>query len=308
MKAPLTSYMKVGIVHFMAYPATMKGEGPVAQTVARIAEDGFFQAIEVTWVKDPTERAKVKSILEQSHMTVGFGAQPSLLTTGLDLNSLDEAARRAAIDQIRAMIDMAYEMGIKRVAFLSGKDPGEGKRKEATDLLVDSLEQICAYAWQKGDMQVILESFDRTVDKKALIGPSNEAAAVARRVRERHANFGLMLDLSHLPQQFESAAQALSNVKDYLVHVHVGNCVIKDKEHPAYGDQHPRFGVPGGEVDVDELADFLRQLFHIGYLREGRGGDDLPVVAFEVKPMAGESPEVVIANAKRTLLAAWAKV
>lgn len=81
MKTPLTSYMKVGIVHFMAYPATMKGEGPV---------------------------------LEQSHMELGFGAQPSLLTTGFDLNSFDEAARRAAIDQIRAMIDMAHEMGVKR--------------------------------------------------------------------------------------------------------------------------------------------------------------------------------------------------
>ena len=32
------------------------------------------------------------------------------------------------------------------------------------------------------------------------------------------------------------------------------------------------------------------------------------VVAFEVKPLSGESSEVVIANAKRTLMEAWAKL
>lgn len=303
MNEPLTAYMQVGIVHFMAYPATMKGEGPIAESVAQIASDDFFQAIEITWVKDAEERARVKSILEQSHLTVGFGAQPSLLTTGLDLNALDKGARQAAVAQIKSMVDMAHEMGIRRIAFLSGKDPGAEQRAAATQALVDSLDEICEYAASRDGMMVILETFDRTVDKRALIGPSEEAAAVAARVRAHHANFGLMLDLSHLPQQFEDPGPALRNVRDYLVHVHIGNCVTKDRQHPAYGDQHPRFGLPGGDVDVPQVAEFLQELLHIGYL--DRNKKELPVVAFEVKPMAGESSEVVVANAKRTLLAAW---
>ncbi len=305
MREPLTSYMKVGIVHFMAFPSTMKGEGPVAETVRKIAEDDFFQAIEITWVKDAEERKKVQRILSQSKLAVGFGAQPSLLTTGYDLNHLDPAQRQVAVNQIKAMIDMAHEMGIKKLAFLSGKDPGEAERKRATAALVESLKEICAYARPK-EIFIILETFDRTIDKKALIGPSDEAAAVARAVRAEFDNFGLMIDLSHLPQQFEKSAGALKNVKGYLVHAHIGNCVIKDKSHPAYGDAHPRFGVEGGEVDVDELAEFLEQLFKVGYL--GKGKKELPVVAFEVKPIGDESPELIIANAKRTLLEAWARV
>ncbi len=305
MREPITSYMKVGIVHFMAFPSTLKGEGPVAETVRKIAEDDFFQAIEITWVKDAEERKKVQRILSQSKLTVGFGAQPSLLTTGYDLNHLDPAQRQVAVNQIKAMIDMAHEMGIKKLAFLSGKDPGEADRKRATAALVESLKEICAYARPKG-IFIILETFDRTIDKKALIGPSDEAAAVAKAVRAEYDNFGLMIDLSHLPQQFEKAADALRNVKDYLVHAHIGNCVIKDKSHPAYGDAHPRFGVEGGEVDVDELAEFIEQLFKVGYL--GKGKKELPVVAFEVKPIGDEIPEMIIANAKRTLLEAWAKV
>jgi len=33
-----------------------------------------------------------------------------------------------------------------------------------------------------------------------------------------------------------------------------------------------------------------------------------PIVSFEVKPLADESSEVVIANAKRTLKEAWVKI
>lgn len=110
-----------------------------------------------------------------------------------------------------------------------------------------------------------------------------------------------MLDLSHLPLQHETIEHALTVAKDHLVHAHMGNCVLRDKSHPAYGDQHPRFGVPGGENDVPQVVEYLRTLIKIGYLREGNPR----ILSFEVKPMAGESSEVVLANAKRTLREAW---
>jgi hypothetical protein len=46
---------------------------------------------------------------------------------------------------------------------------------------------------------------------------------------------------------------------------------------PGYGDQHPRFGFPGGENGVEELAAFLRGLFEIGYLEQVP--DAAPLVA-----------------------------
>jgi hypothetical protein len=45
-------------------------------------------------------------------------------------------------------------------------------------------------------------------------------------------------------------------------------------------------------------------LLQIGYLNE----KDPPILSFEVKPFGDEDPELVIANAKRTLNLAWAKV
>lgn len=53
-----------------------------------------------------------------------------------------------------------------------------------------------------------------------------------------------------------------------------------------------------------QLTEFLQVLLDIGYL----DGKDAKVVSFEVKPLAGELPQVVIANAKRVLKQAWAKL
>ena len=102
----------------------------------------------------------------------------------------------------------------------------------------------------------------------------------------------------------ESARESLVPVKDYIIHAHMGNAVVKSPELPAYGDAHPRFGFPNGANDVEELVDYLRVLLKIGYLREGQPR----ILSFEVKPFADEEPEVVVANAKRVLNRAWALV
>ena len=54
---------------------------------------------------------------------------------------------------------------------------------------------------------------------------------------------------------------------------------------------------------MPQVVEFLKALFEIEYLAKGRR----PVVAFEVKPYADETSGAVIANAKRTLMEAWAK-
>ena len=61
MNESLHKFMKVGLVHFMAYPTTIKGEGPVLETIKKLALDDYFTAIEITTVKDKRERKKNKT-------------------------------------------------------------------------------------------------------------------------------------------------------------------------------------------------------------------------------------------------------
>ena len=303
MNEPLCKYMKVGLVHFMAYPATIKGEGPILETIKRLATDEYFTAIEITTIKDPKERLAVKKMLETSHMTIAYGAQPRLLTTGLNINDLNEEGRQKALVNLKEGIDEAYEIGVSGFGFLSGKYQ-EATKEQSFEALVNSTNEICAYAKSKGHMKVALEVFDYDVDKKSLIGPAPLALRYAQEIRKQHDHFGLMVDLSHIPLIHETIEESLLPVKDYITHAHIGNCVVQSPDLPAYGDVHPRFGFPGGENDVKEVVHYLRVLLDIGYLNT----ENPPIVSFEIKPFGDEDAEIVIANAKRTLNEAWARV
>lgn len=303
MNESIKKYMKVGLIHFMAYPSCIKGEGPIEETLRKIALDDYFDAVEVTWIKDKNIRERAKKIIETSYLTVGYGAQPRLLTTGFNINHLVEEERLKALQTLKEGIDEAYEINAAGFGFLSGKYP-EDRLEEAFEALVKSTKELCRYAKEKGNMPILLEVFDYDIDKKSLIGPAQLAKRFAEEIRKEHDNFGLMVDLSHIPQIHETIEESLLPVKDYILHAHMGNCVVKDPSMAAYGDQHPRFGFPNGEVDVDQMVEYLRMLKDIGFISEERR----PIVSFEVKPFGDEDPDLVIANAKRVLNLAWAKV
>ncbi len=302
MHESLHDYMRVGIVHFMAHPECMGGDGPVLETVRRIASDPFFEIIEVTRINDAEDRRQVKEFCEQAGVTLGFGAQPVLLGGKLDLNHPEAAERERAIVAVKAGIDQAAEMGIGRVAVLSGRVSAD--YDQAMDRLIESLLVLCDHAAAYG-IEIVIETFDQApYGKNCLIGPTRDAVRVSEAVRRRHPSFGLMLDLSHLPLQGEDPRAAIAEAGDHLVHVHIGNCAMDDPKHPAYGDNHPRFGVPGTRNGVEELTSFLRVLLESGYLNRAARR----IVSFEVKPMAGENSGAVIAGSKRTLIEAWRHV
>jgi sugar phosphate isomerase/epimerase len=302
MKDSLKSYIKPGILQFMAYPVA-DGNGPVVESLERILTDAYFDVVEVSWVQDPEVRTTVGEMLACSGVSSKYALHPRILARGLDLNSLDETERLKATEEAKEGISEASEMGIREVGFLSGPYPGDHSKNEAMDQLEKSVDDLCRFSLER-EISLGLEVFDRSVDKKCLIGPVDDAREFAARIAEKHQNFGLVVDLSHIPLLGESPAEALTPVADYVSHIHIGNCYIGNPSDPAYGDKHPRFGYPGGENDVKEITEFLRVLFEIGYL--AKDGSRRGEISFEIKPVDQEDPELTIANAKRKLAAAWA--
>lgn len=302
MNESIHKYAKVGLVHFMAYPV-INGEGPIEETLKKIATDDYFDAVEIAWIKDKTVRDRVKKIIETSHLTVAYGGQPRLLTTGLNINDINEEGRLKALGTLKEGIDEAIEMGAVGFAFLSGKYT-EDKKEEAYQALIKSTKELCRYAKSKGNIKIVHEVFDYNVDKKSLVGPASLVKRYASEITSEYDNFGLLVDLSHLPLIGETAEESILSIKDYIVHAHIGNCVVKDSKMLAYGDNHPRFGFPNGENDVEELVKFLKVLKSIGFFNE----DKRPILSFEVKPFGDEDPDLVVANAKRVLNLAWARL
>lgn len=300
-------HMRLGIVHFKAFPEVEFGAGASAMvdTLKKIAEDDFFTAVEIGPSRDVRIRHQVRQLLDVSHLTVCYATQPTILGGKLDPNALDPAERRRAVSALKNCVDEAYDVGASYVRLLSGKDPGDAKREEAKKVFKDTLREVLEYAKQEGEMRFTLKIFDRAIDKCSLIGPFADAAEIARELCPEYANFGLLADLSHFPLLGERPENAIPLVKSFPLHFHLGNCVMRDRRHPAYGDLQPRFGIPGGEVDVPEVRNYFRLLLDHGLLNP----QDPPVVSVEVRPLlAEEYSEVIIANAKRVIRQAWANL
>ncbi|MBT3318881.1 MAG: TIM barrel protein [Clostridia bacterium] len=303
MKGSIKKYMKVGILHFMSFPECIKGDGPILETLQKIAVDEFFDAVEMTWINDDDTRAKAAQMIDVAGMSVAFGAQPMHLTTGQNINDLDESKRIIALNALKRGVDEAYELKAKGFSYLSGKYADE-TFDESYAQLTKSTKELLDYAKAKGDMPIALEVFDYDIDKKSIIGPTALAKKFAQEITSEYDNFGLLVDLSHTPLCHETIEGALVPLKDYIIHTHIGTCVMGDKSIPAYGDLHPRFNFANSENSPADLAKFITTLDDIGYFQKF----DRPFLSFEVRPTGDEDSELVIANCKRVLNEAWAMI
>lgn len=302
MKDSLYAYMKPGLVHFKAYPEVMQGRDYV-KTLEKICEDDFWHAVEIGPVKDTRERDKARKLLEVSHMEIAYATQPTVLPQKLNPHHFDAAERKRVLNIVKKCVDEAYQLNAGYLRVMSGKDPGPEKRDEAKKMFIDFMHEICDYTKQNGDMIVTLKIFDHDVDKESLIGPFKDAREVSIPLAEAHDNYGVLSDLSHFPLLREDPVDAIPLIKDFFTHFHIGNCV-KTKGHYLYGDLQPRFGLPGGDIDTDDLRDYFRVLLDNDLLST----EKRPIVSAEVRPLlAEESSAMVIANTKRVMREAWAR-
>ena len=73
---------------------------------------------------------------------------------------------------------MPTSLGAPIVEVMDGASsyPGAASEGRAVDQMVRSLDELCGYAQDKADgktpVWVLLETFDRAVDKRSLVGPS----------------------------------------------------------------------------------------------------------------------------------------
>lgn len=300
MKGTPQDYMQLGIVHPTIFPQVKEDSRSYYETLERLVRDPYFTAVEVLPPPDK-DYARTKKILAR-FQALTYGAQIITLDERYDLADVNDGMRKKVVEKVREEIGKANSLGIRRVAITSGREVAQCEREERKEKLLDSLRVICRYAADKErKTEILLETFDFNVEKRRMLGPSQEAVKVADALSYDFTNFGILLDLSHIPLLGEDIETSVRVVSSHLKHIHIGNCVIKDTDHLLYGDQHPRFDIQGGEIGAKEVRRFLAVCFECGYLAEGKK----VFVSFEVKPSSAEISEQVIENAKSILQEAW---
>jgi len=298
MDQPLHNYMRLGIVFGAAFPAAATDAEALTRGIETIASDPFFATVDVCYVPDDGSRKHMVDVLRASHLGVVYEASPRFKGMRLDLNSLDDGARRQAIVVARQVIDEAIEVGAERVNLISGPDPEPGRRGDATDVLFEALCDLASYTADRGGPVLALEPFPRGGTDSRLVGPTAEGVALVRLVREVYPDVGLTLDTGYVALRGEDASVTLAMAAPYLGQLHLANVM------PGGGADALPFGIEGGVYDVPQVANLLLTLFQTGFLSLGRR----PLVTIRVAPRGGERAEWVIAGAKRTLLEAWTRL
>jgi hypothetical protein len=97
--------------------------------------------------------------------------------------------------------------------------------------------------------------------------------------KEGYENFGLLLDMSHIPIMHETLESAVEKCRDVLTHIHMGNAVIKNKLSPFYGDKHIPWSYPDSEYTEKDGVTFIKLLKEIGYTEQENA-----TASFEMRP------------------------
>jgi hydroxypyruvate isomerase len=295
-------YIKIGLSHYLLYKKFITNSDMHMRTQLEIVKDERFEVLDI-WIpeQEPYRSEEIKS-LRQSGKEIYYNVGTRKGKEAAHPASLISEKRKYSMDFYKNEIGRGIETGCKKVIVNSGPDVPEN-REEAISALVDFFCEICEYV--PNDVLVMVEPTDRDVDKKKLIGPSNEAVKLVQKIHDvGYINFSSMIDMCHLPLMGESIVQAMEDSKGFIGHIHLGNCIYKDDGHALFGDKHPPWGLKGSEYGVEEIATLIKTGLDIGYFSKNNRGS----ASFEMLAYDNMSPLKSIDCFFEFLEKAWEKV
>jgi sugar phosphate isomerase/epimerase len=307
MKYPWSEFFHLGLVVPAFHPEVRERKGPILEIMRKLAADPFFQALEFSGVEDPGLQKEVAKVVRSSGKALVFSGGTYCYRGQHNLHDLDEEKRNKAIQSVKKIIDEAGEYGCQILYVMGFEAPPPPGRDRAKEKFAQSLMALSDYAREKNPsapMTISVENFYVLRETPFLIGPTVEFARMLRELRGQHPNLGLTFDTSHILQLKEDLLSTYAAGQDVIAHIHLSNCLIKDRSSPFYGDKHPPYGLPGSEIGIPELAGFLGILKGKGHFsRTFPTGK--PVLSLEVITPAGQSPEANLQSSKEAFLKAW---
>ncbi|MBL4700487.1 MAG: sugar phosphate isomerase/epimerase [Phycisphaeraceae bacterium] len=299
MNSDIREYAKLGLVHHMLYPECGNDPELHTQTLLDFIKRDDIETLDCCLPLDDAYASKLIQPIKECGKTVCFAIHfyPLRSIPLAAKTQVDGAQAWALIDD---MINQAVSIGAEGFIFGSGI-PSFLDAEEEDFAAFDAFCNTLCKKLAPHKITAMLEPFDTDIDKKFLYGPINDCVNLSERVGKNYDNFGLQLDMAHLPLMYEDFTSAIARSAPYLKRVHLGNCVLKDKTHPRWGDTHPPIGFKGGEIDIPELVTILRGLLDCGFLdKEDRGN-----LLIEMTPFPGKTVNETVTDNFDRLETAW---
>lgn len=303
MTGDIREYARLGLVHHMLYPRCTADPDYHVRTLREFVERDDIETFDYCFPPDPRLRVEaIPAVRDCGKTNIAYATHLfPFKRLSFCLPGPDERAEAWALAE--DMIDAAVVGGAEYFVFASGgptpAEAGAAHREAFRDFCI----RLCSRLKPHGIL-ALLEPFDTTVDKKYLYGSTRDCVDVIESLRSGTGNLGIELDLAHVPLMGESFEQAIRTTAPHLERVHLGNCVLRNTDHPLYGDTHPPIGIDGGEIDVPEVAEILGLLLEIGFLDRDRRGS----LVVEMTPWPGRGVEETVRDSFERLAKAWDRV
>lgn len=275
--------MILGVNHQFLYPDSITNEKVHTESLKKIAASDLVDALDCWTWRGETAKEEAKILLDSGKVityNVGdrFGEEISLPT------SPNEAERTRAYDILMREISYALDVNSKKIVFASGPD-APNERDAAKERLLELILKVGAQLPE--DVVLSFEPTDWDIDKHFLFGPLGETVDFIKTVRKNgFERIGLLLDQCHVGIMHETLKSGVEKAKDVLNHVHLGNCLLKDKTSPFYGDKHIPWNYPGAEYGTEEAVLYLNLLKNADYFDKKEA-----TASFEMRPIDGRSAE-----------------
>lgn len=271
--------------------------GVTAEAVSRIAQEGFYEGVEILLPRTLQERRRISQIKQSQNLRVVVWFSREQIDEKLSLSSPDEAHRKNSVSRLITLLESAADCRADTIALISDPDPGIAYREQAKRNLQLSLGEICTAARAYGDMRVIFEPLDREADKNCLLGPVAETVEMIKPVRQSHSNIDICWDSSHAALCGDDLRESLLIVDPYFIQMHFANAVL-DRNSEGFGDRHMPIGPPGF-LTIEKMAQLMQ---HVIRMRHPAG--KRIYVSVEVRTQTGD-PWQTEKHCRESLLAAW---
>lgn len=274
----------LGANHQFLYPEAMRDAEAHTRTLRLLAENKDIAALDC-WVWPETARAREELAIlrgcgKQIHYNIGDRPMDEVCFPA----SPDGARRTRAVALLLREFGYANACGAKKIILGSGPDLPEDRAAG-----IERFAEVLLRMNNATDPRVTiaLEPVDRDIDKRMLFGPVPETTSFIQQMRAAGmCNFGMLLDMAHIPLMHATLQSAVADARPVLEHVHLGNCILKNPANPFYGDKHICWGWEDGEFEEQDGVTMMQLLQDCGYLARENA-----TVSFEMRPVKACSPE-----------------
>lgn len=224
-----------------------------AQAVGRYGYDAIEWRLADGEVITPQTPAEVKARLVEA--TKNEGVTVACLDTSCSFVKATAEERQQTVQDAKAMIDLAAELGAPYIRVFGGKIPENSTREEMLGPAGKALGEAAHYGQTKG-VTVLLETHDdwaSSPDNLALINAAGPEAPVQ-----------ILWDVHHPYRMGETAVETINNMLNggVISHVHIKDALRDDTEPLGW---HLTL-LEEGEVPVKEIVGLLQEAGYDGYL------------------------------------------